>query len=108
MTREELQQEIKKLEERRKDAMRQYENDIYEAVERKENSLRELDQAKHDALSKIAQGRREVDSVMRKASRDAKVRYKEAVIAIDNDRQRLFADYKAQVGGEENPSDGKI
>ena len=108
MTREELQQEIEKLEERRKDAMRQYENDIYEIAERRKDTLQELDQAKHEALNQIARARREADSVMRKANRDAKVRYKEAAISIDNDRQRLFADYKAQQGSEENSSDGKI
>ena len=108
MTRKELQQEIEKLEERRKDAMRQYENDIYEIAERRKDTLQELDQAKHEALNQIARARCEADSVMRKANRDAKVRYKEAAISIDNDRQRLFADYKAQQGSEENSSDGKI
>lgn len=108
MTREELQQEIEKLEERRKDAMRQYENDICEIAERQKDTFQELDQAKHEALSQIARARREADSVMRKANRDAKIRYKEAAMTIDNARQRLFADYKAQQGSEENLSDDEI
>ncbi len=100
MTRDELQYELRKLEEMKKDAMRQHENRLCEIAEQQQTTLHELNRKKHEALEAIANGKREADSVMRKANRDEQIRYKVACMEIENNRQQLFADYKAQFNDE--------
>lgn len=96
MTREELQQQLRKLEEMKKDAMCNHENRLCEITEQQQDSLRALNKKKFEALELINNAKREVDSVMRKANRDEQIRFKVAVMEIEYARQQLFADYKAQ------------
>lgn len=91
-----MQQELRKLEEMKKDAMRHHENRLCEIAEQQQDSLRELNKKKFEVMEQIANAKREVDSVMRKGNRDEQIRYKMACMAIENERQQLFADYKAQ------------
>ena len=102
MDRQELQSELRKLERQKEEAMRQHEERLCEISEQQQNALRELNEKRLEQQKQMADARREVDSIMRKANRDETIRYKAACMVIENSRQQLFADYKAQRSDEEN------
>ncbi len=99
MTREELQEKLRELEERKLSAMRLHETKLTEIVEHHADTVEKLKQMKHEMLEKISSVRRVSLATMREAQRDECVRYKTINMRLDNERQQLFADYKAQ--GEE-------
>lgn len=102
MNREELQHRLRRLEERKKGEMKRHETAISMIQERQQDALHELEKRKMEQMREMADARREVDSVMRRDCREEKVRYKVECMEIENERQALFADYKAQDSDNDN------
>lgn len=95
MTRDELQLELRKISEMKKEAMRIHEEKLCAIAEAQQDTLCAIDRRKHDVLAEIAAARREADSVTRKANTNEQIRYKTECMDIEDKRQQLFADYKA-------------
>ncbi len=98
MTREELQQELRKLESEKQQLLRDHETRMYEIAEQQQATLYTLGAKKRSLYAEIAAAKREADAIMRRDNRDEQIRYKTQCITIENKRQQLFADYKAQKG----------
>lgn len=101
MTREELKQEIAKLNEVREATMRQHEHNMYEITSKMKNDLAVVEARKHAFMQKIAKERMDIDTAMRHAACEEQVRYKAERMRIEDEKQQLFADYKAQANEEE-------
>ncbi len=101
MTREELQQKLRELEEMKEAEMRLHESNLCDINEKQREELAAVEDRKHIFMHKIAGERREIDSRMRHAVCEEQVRYKTENMRIENKRQQLFADYKAQANDNE-------
>ena len=95
MTREELQQKLQELATRKENAIRRHDARRLEIQDTQQEALRGLNSRKHAFLTALANERAEIDKRMRADSQLETTRYKLACIAIEDERQQLFADYKA-------------
>lgn len=91
-----MQQKLRGLSEEKERAIREHEAKLLEIQEKQQESLQELNKKKSRMLLEIADGRRQADAAMRKALAEEKTQYKLECMRIENKRQQLFADYKAQ------------
>lgn len=96
MTREELQQKLQELTLRKKEAFRRYEARILAIQETRQAALREINDRKFAYLTTLSHEKGEADRKMRADSMTARTELKLESITIENERQQLFADYKAQ------------
>ncbi len=103
MTREELKQEIAKLNDAKEAAMRQHEHNMYEITSKIKNDLAAVEAKKHAFMQQIANERMDmdIDTAMRHAACEEQVRYKAERMRIEDEKQQLFADYKAQANDNE-------
>lgn len=96
MTREELQQKLQELTLRKKEAFRRYEARILAIQETQQAALREINDRKFAYLTTLSHDKEEANRKMRADSMTARTELKLESITIENERQQLFADYKAQ------------
>ena len=96
MTREELQQKLRELSEEKERAIRGHDGEVLRIQEEQQTALQELNEKKFRMLKEIADEKRQADAAMRKAMAEEKTQYKLECMRIENERNQLFADYKAQ------------
>ncbi len=95
-----MQQKLRELEEMKEAEMRLHESNLCGITGKQREELAAVEDKKLDFMRKIAGERREIDSRMRHAVCEEQVRYKTENMRIENKRQQLFADYKAQTNEE--------
>lgn len=100
MTREELQLRLQELNKRKEELIKGHDGRLMEIHEKQQKSIAYLQDRKFRVLNEIVEERRKVDAAMRQASMEEQTRYKLECARLENERQTLFADYKAQ--GSEN------
>lgn len=96
MTREELQQKLRELSEKKERVIREHDAKLSGIQERQQTALQELNEKKFRMLKEMADGKRQADAAMRKAMAEEKTLYKLECMRIENERVQIFADYKAQ------------
>lgn len=97
MKTEELLQELHKLEEEKKNLMRENQQRIAEIDDREQEMLAEIEHHKRHYAMRINEERRACDAKIRKARLEEKIRWQMAKMDLENRRQQMFIDYKAQV-----------
>lgn len=100
MTREELQQKLQELATRKKEAFRRYEARLLAIQEAQQAALREINERKFAYLATLSHDRGEVNRKMRADSMTVRTELKLENITLENEREQLFADYKAQENAE--------
>lgn len=100
MTREELQQELRRLEERKEQEMLRHETRIAEIAEKQQQTVFQAQEQRADILMELGNVKRKANAVRVTETRDENVRYRTQCMVIENERQRLFAEYKAQLAGQ--------
>lgn len=101
MTREELQQKLQELTLRKKEAFRRYEARLLAIEETQQAALREINARKFAYLTTLSRDKDEANQKMRADTLAVRMDLKLESITIENERQQLFADYKAQGNAED-------
>lgn len=91
-----MQQELRWLTDQKVKAMREHEARMSEITERQQQTVFDAMEKRAEILHELASVRRKADAERIAAARDEAVRYKTECMTIENSRQQLFADYKAQ------------
>ncbi len=96
MTREELQQELRQLDEMKVNEVSKHITILREIEEAQRDSLAAINEEDHKFRIKMTGLRRKADSTMRKLASAEHIRHKAECIRLESTKQQLFADYKAQ------------
>ncbi len=95
MTRDELQLELRKINERKEEEIRKNERIQLEIQEQYKQKMHDIDIRRHNIMQTFQSERLEVERIKSKAMADERVRYRMARLTLEDERQQLFADYKA-------------
>lgn len=96
MTRDELQQELRKISERKEQEIMRNECTVLQIQEQYKQVVNGLEARRCQFMQTLREERSEAEKAMRKASADERVRHRTAGLALEDLRQQLYADYKAQ------------
>ena len=91
MTRDELQLELRKISERKEEEIRKNERIQLEIQEQYKQKMHDIDIRRHNIMQTFQSERLEVERIKSKE----RVRYRMARLTLEDERQQLFADYKA-------------
>lgn len=101
MTREELQAKLQELAAKKEEAIRRHNARLLVIQESQQEALSEIEARKTTFIATIVSQRREVDKKMRSDTMLERTQHKLECMAIENERQQLFVDYKAEKAQEE-------